>query len=127
MSFTIETEQNNKISFLAVNVVHEKGKFITRVYQKPTFSGVYTHFDSFSPDTYKIGMIYTLLYKCFWICSKWSIFHQQLILLSEAFQKNSCPENLFDRSFKLLLNRIHILKEKFPKPRQLVLPYLGAI
>ena len=76
-------------------------------------------------------MIYTLLNRCFWICSSWSIFHQQLILLREAFRKNSYPENLFDRSFKLLLNRIHILKEKFPKvekkPRQLVLPYLGAI
>ena len=40
MSFTIETEQNNKISFLDVNVIREQGKFITSVYRKPTFSGV---------------------------------------------------------------------------------------
>ena len=25
------------------------------------FSGIYTRFDSFLPDTYKIGMIYTLI------------------------------------------------------------------
>ena len=50
ISFTIETEQNKKISFLDVNV-HKQGKFITTVYRKPTFSSVYTHFDSFIPDT----------------------------------------------------------------------------
>ena len=61
MSFTIETQQNNKISFLDVGVIHEQGKFITSVYQKPTFSGVYTHFESFMPDTYKTYMIYTLV------------------------------------------------------------------
>ena len=62
MSFTIETEKNNKISFLDVNVIREQVKFVTSVYQKPTFSGLYTHFDSFLPDTYKIGMIYSLVF-----------------------------------------------------------------
>ena len=55
MSFTIETEQINKISFLDFNVICEQGKFIKGVYRKPTFSGVFTHFDSFLPDTYKIA------------------------------------------------------------------------
>ena len=31
MSFTIETEQNSKISFLDVNVIREQGKFVTSV------------------------------------------------------------------------------------------------
>ena len=60
MPFTIETDQRNKISFLDVNVIREQGKFTTSVSQKPTFSGVYSHFDSCLPDTYKIGMIYIL-------------------------------------------------------------------
>ena len=32
MPFTIETEQNNKISFLDVNVTREQGKFTTSAY-----------------------------------------------------------------------------------------------
>ena len=59
------------------------------------------------------------------------MFHQQLILLREIFQKNGYPENFIDRCFKLFLNRIHILKENVPavekKPLRLVLPYLGTI
>ena len=67
MSFTKETEQNNKISFLDVNVIRQQGKFITSVYRKSAFSDVYTHFGSFLSNTYKIGIIYTLVNKCFWI------------------------------------------------------------
>ena len=59
------------------------------------------------------------------------MFHQQLILLREIFQKNGHTENFIDRCFKLFLNRIHILKDKVPtvekKPLRLVLPYLGTI
>ena len=131
MSFTIETEQKNKISFLDANVIREQGEFITSVHRKPTFSGVYIHFDSFLPDTYKIGMTYTLAKRCFRICSSWSLFHQQLILSREIFKKNGYPENFLYRCFKLFLDRIYSLKEKVPtvkkKPLRLVLPYLGNI
>ena len=42
MSFTIETEQNNKTLMLDVNVIREQGKFMTNVYRKPNFSAVFT-------------------------------------------------------------------------------------
>ena len=46
-------------------------------------------------------------------------------------QKNGYPEDFIGRCFKLFLNRIHILKEKFPtvekKPLRLVLLYLVSI
>ena len=34
-SFTIQTEQNNKISFLDVNLIRGHGKFLTSAYQVP--------------------------------------------------------------------------------------------
>ena len=87
MSFRIETGENNKISFLDVNVIREQGKFILSAYRKPTFSGVYTHFDSFSPGTYKIGMIYTLINRCFRICSSWSAMPIKLIARRNPSEK----------------------------------------
>ena len=60
-----------------------------------------------------------------------SMFHSQLVLLREIFQRNGYPEKCIDRYFRLFLNRIHILKEKVPtvekKPLQLVLPRLGTM
>ena len=59
------------------------------------------------------------------------MFHSQLTLSKEIFQKNDCPENFIDKCFKLFLNKIHILKEKVAtvekKHLQLVLPYLGTM
>ena len=69
MSFPIETERNSKVLFLDDNVICEQGKFTVNIYQKLTFSCVCTHFDSFLANTYKIGMIYTSMNKCFRICS----------------------------------------------------------
>ena len=48
--FTIETEQNNKTSFLNVNVISEQGRFITSNYRKTAFSGAYTLLNSLLTD-----------------------------------------------------------------------------
>ena len=60
MSFSFEQEVNGTLSFLDVKVSQQQGKFVTTVYRKPTFNGVYVLFDSFLPTDYKVGMIYTL-------------------------------------------------------------------
>ena len=44
MSFSMETEKENKLSFLNVEIICEQGKFATTIYRKPTFSGVYSNF-----------------------------------------------------------------------------------
>ena len=69
MSFSFEDEKNGNMSFLDVEISQENGKFGTTVCRKPNFSGVYTHFESFLPSTHKFGMLYTLAYKCFTLCS----------------------------------------------------------
>ena len=65
MSFTIESEKPNRMSFLDVEIIRKDKTFATSVCRKPTFSGVYTHFDSFLPSIYKFGNVYTIAYICF--------------------------------------------------------------
>ena len=62
MKFSFEEEKNGKLSFLDEEVSREGNKFATTVCRKPTFSGVYAHFDSFLPTAYKFSMIYTLVF-----------------------------------------------------------------
>ena len=52
MSFSFEQEKDGKSSFLDVEVSRH---FVTTVYGKPTFSGVYTHFESFFASNTQIG------------------------------------------------------------------------
>ena len=88
MSFTIEREKQNRMSFLDIAIIREDKTFTTSVYCKPIFSGVYTHFDSFLPFTYKFGTVYTLANRYLRICSSWTKLHNELFCLKEIFLKN---------------------------------------
>ena len=131
LSFTIEREKQNRMSFLDIAIIREDKTFITSVYHKPTFSGAYTHFDSFLPSTYKFGNVYTLAYRCFRICSSWTKLHNELVCLKETFLKNGYPEDFINKCFKKFLDNLHIVKETTltveKKSLVLVLPYVGSI
>ena len=87
MSFSFEEEVNGELWFLDVEVPQQQCQFVTTVYRKPAFSGVYTHFDSFLPTDYKVGMIYTLANWCFKICSDCTRFHEEPNFLKRIFKE----------------------------------------
>ena len=73
----MEAEKGNKLSFFNAEVIREQGKFTTIIYSKPNFSGVYCNFEIFLPSVCKCGMVYSLIYRCFRICSDWRQFHRE--------------------------------------------------
>ena len=131
MSCSFEQEINDKLSFLDVEVSRQQGKFVTTVYRKPTFSGVYTHFDSFLPEVYKVGMIYTIAYRCFKVCSNWTKFHEELNFFIHVFLKDGYPLSFIDKCFKMVINKLVIKRPQVTtvekKTLILSLPYLGDI
>ena len=117
--------------FLDIEIIREDKTFTTSVYRKPTFSGVYTHFDCFLLSTYTFGTAYTLACRCLQICSSWTKLHNELVCLKETFSKNGYPEDFINKCFKKFMDNIHVVKETTltveKKPLVLVLPYLGSI
>ena len=109
ISFSFEQEKNRKLSFLDIEVSREKGKYVTTVYRKPTFSGVYTHFESFLPTIYKFGMVYALAYRCFKIWSDWNKFIEELSFLKQVFLKNGYPLSFIDNCFKKFVDKLNVL------------------
>ena len=59
ITFSFKTEKVEQMSFLDVTVFRENGKFVTNVYKKETFTGVYTNFSSFIPLEHKFGLVYS--------------------------------------------------------------------
>ena len=47
IKFSSEKEINNKLSFLEIEISKDKHQFITSIYGKPTFNGVFSHSGSF--------------------------------------------------------------------------------
>ena len=87
MSFTYEVEAEGKLPFLDVLVTRNAGSFCTSLYRKPTFSGLYSHFGSYMPDSYKKGLVYTLLHRAFVLCSIWDKCHEEVVFLKEYFSQ----------------------------------------
>ena len=69
IKFTTEKEKDGCIPFLDVLVKRKGDRLITEMYRKPTFTGVYLHWDSLTSRKYKIGLIKCLLNRIRRICS----------------------------------------------------------
>ena len=116
------------MSFLDINIFREKGKFANNVSRKKTFSGVYTNFDSFIPETYKTGLIKSLLFRLFNLCSDFVEFHHEINILKSILYKNSYPRDFVDKCLKRFLDRVltqQVVSSEPKKDLVIVLAYLG--
>ena len=68
-------------------ISRNKEGFTTTVYHKPTFSGVYSNFNSFIADEYKHDLIFTFLFRIFSIVSDFSRFHEEVNYLKDVLKK----------------------------------------
>ena len=129
ISFTWEEEVNGVLPFLDIEVKHEDLQFSTTVYHKPTFTGLYTHYDSQIPMCYKIGLILTLLYRYFHLCSTYLSFDIQVQYLKKILVKNRYPVFLIDKCIKRFLDKnVQVIEPVAAQPKEqlyLVLPFLG--
>ena len=54
-------EKKTTILFLHISISRNNNTQETSIFRKPTFSGVYTNFNSFSPTEYKRSLLHILL------------------------------------------------------------------
>ena len=92
INFTIEQESIGSLSFLDVKICGKNGKFVTSVYRKPTFSGVFTNYKSFIPTNQKRGLLHTLLHRSFSLCCDFTTFHFQIDHFKTILMKKLPPE-----------------------------------
>ena len=131
LKLTYEKESNNSLPFLDILISRSENGFKTSVYHKPTFSGVYSNFNSFIYDQYKIGLIFTLLFRTFSILSDFSKFHMDVSHLNDTLRKKAFPIKLVDNCIKTFLNKkfLHtpVALDVEKKELFIALPYLGNL
>ena len=127
--FTCEKEHNNPMPFLDILITRNSNGLKASVYHKAIFSGVYSNFNSFISEEYKVVLIFTSLFRTFSIVSDFSRFHLEVCHLKEILKKKAIPIKLIDRCIKSFLNerltekRVTLTAEK--KDLVIVLPFLG--
>ena len=92
LQFTFEKEKNNSLPFLDVHVEHTKDSYETKVYRKPTFTGQYLRWESFTPIKRKASLVSTLVYCALKICSK-SKLKEEINRIKEILLDNEYPED----------------------------------
>lgn len=70
IKFTDEYERNNKLAFLDTCVKRVNVSYVTTIYHKKTFTGVYLNWTSLTSKKYKTGLIRCLLNRILKICAE---------------------------------------------------------
>lgn len=71
IQFTCEEEMNNKIAFLDVQIEKDLNdqKFVTSIFRKDTFTGLYVKWESFCSKRRKVNLVSTLTHRAILLCS----------------------------------------------------------
>ena len=119
------------MSFLDILIKNEGNRFSTSVYRKKTSIGLFTQFHSFTPMSYKIGLIRCLIHRAFKFSSLYIIFHNELEKIKILLQKNMYPKSVIDNQIKTFLNKQFPVDSGTTSEKQKTLnyslPYIGHI
>ena len=91
-------------------------RFVTSIFHKATFSGVFTNYDSFIFDTCKIGLFsqYTLLFQFFKICFIMKNVRIEIEHLRCIFKYNNYHVSIIDQCIKKFLDKLYVPKQIVP-------------
>ena len=67
-------------------------------------------------------MIWSLLYRAFSLCSKFELFHQEILKLKDIFKRNGHPATFIDNCVKKFLDKVFI---EIKKELVCMLPFIG--
>jgi hypothetical protein len=112
LKFTIEHEEKGKLPFLDTLVERKVNKYITTVYRKKTFTGVYLNWTSLTSKKYKIGLIRCLADRAWKICSEQADRDAELLKLRGILARNDYPPEVVEKA----IAKFRADKEKPPMP-----------
>ena len=103
---------------------------ITRVYRKKTFTGLLTNYFSFTPFSYKRGLIRTLADRTYKTNNTWEGFNEDIRKLLLILRKNLFPSHIVERVIRLYITKTQTLLNIPASPpsnstQLFKLPYVG--
>ena len=105
IKFTCELEQNCQISFLDCLITRVNNKFETSTFRKSTFTGLGTSYFSFSPFSFKINGIKTLINRGYKVTSNVISRNSEFNFLRQFFFNNGFPTSLINSQINKFLQK----------------------
>ena len=84
------------LPFFGTQLLNKSIQIQTKVYVKPTNTGLLLHCKSYLDDRYKRGLLKTMLDRAFRLSSNWSYFSDECDRLKLVFSRLSYPDRLIN-------------------------------
>lgn len=105
LRFTMETENNNKISFLDTELHHQNdGSILINWYSKSTNSGRLLNFHSNHPISNKVGIVNGLLHRAVKLSSP-QFHHDNINRVKTLLKNNNYPSNFINRNISKFMSK----------------------
>ena len=86
-----ELPTDNRIPFIGIEIIKNGTELETRVYRKPTSTGLLLHFQSHVDKRYKTGLLKTLLHRAHALSSTTEVCHEECTKLRSTFSRLDYP------------------------------------
>ena len=93
LTFSMHEKKDNNSPFLDVLVERRSFAFVTSIYRKPMFTGLYLSWDAFAPKSWKVNLIKCLTFRALMICSDNKI-KSEFEQIKNVFLSNGYPEEV---------------------------------
>ena len=100
VKFTMETECNGMLPFLGIQLLNRSPQIETKVYGKPTNSGLLLQYHSHVDNRYKKGLLRTMLDRTHRLSSSWTHFSDECDRLKTVFSRLKYPKHLVNSTIK---------------------------
>ena len=131
--FTMEVERNSLLPFIGVELLNLAPRIKTKVYVKPTNTGLLLHYQSHVDNRYKRSLITAMLHRAYRISSDWSYSSQECDRLETVFFKLKYPKHLFNMAVKQFVDskvadQQHIpLTDTTTHPIRVIIPFKAQV
>ena len=100
IDFTMELEVNGRLPFLGMDIIRNGCRLDTKVYRKPTDTGLLLHYHSHVDGRYKRSLLNTMFNRALKLSSTWELFHQECERLKVIFSCLYYPDKLVQSTIR---------------------------
>ena len=104
VSFTMENEKDNMLPFLGTQLLNRAPQIETKVYVKPTNTGLLVHYQSHVDNRYKRGLLTTMIDRAYRLSSTWLYFSEECERLKSLFSRLDYPHRLINSTSNTFIN-----------------------
>ena len=114
LKLTIEVEQEGRLPFLDISILHVDSHLHSTWYTKPTDTGVVMNFHALAPKRYKRSVVEGLVYRVYCACSHCKYFNASLGKAKDMLERNQYPPQFYDPIIKATIEKLIVPVVNFP-------------